>query len=124
MSVLLPPEDGAIMDDAARTVTFPDGRVVPYTDQQVAIVEHVIAIEGESATRDALSSGAPTAIEALKAIKVSLRVNLLDLTNPTINANPAAVIKMMARAMRDITTEVIRLEKIVNKQLADSGLGE
>lgn len=124
MSVLLPPEDGAIMDDIARTVTFPDGRVVPYTDQQVAIMEHVIAIEDENATRDALSSGAPTAIKALKAIKVSLRVSLLDLTNPTINANPAAVIKTMARAMRDITTEVIRLERIVNKQLADSGLGE
>lgn len=118
MSVLLPPEDGAIMDDAARTVTFPDGRVVPYTDQQVAIMKRVIAIEGESAARDALSGGAPAAIEALKATKVSL----LDLTNLTIN--PAAAIKMMARAMRDITTEVIRLERIVSGQLADSDLGE
>jgi len=120
MSVLLPPEDGAIMDDAARTVTLPDGRVVPYTDQQVAIMKRVIVIEDETTTRDALSGGAPAAIEALKATKVSL----LNLTDPTINANPAAAIKMMARAMRDVATEVIRLEKIVNKQLADSDLGE
>jgi hypothetical protein len=120
MSVLLPPEDGAIMDDAARTVALPDGRVVPYTDQQVAIMKRVIVIEDETTTRDALSGGAPAAIEALKATKVSL----LNLTDPTINANPAAAIKMMARAMRDVATEVIRLEKIVNKQLADSDLGE
>ena len=124
MSLLPPPEDGAIMDDTTNTVTFADGTSRPYTEDEVKIKNTILGLIQQDDNGQTLKTPIPTAIQTLKQAKIDLRIGVRQVDNAVINGKPAPYIQDLAKTMLVILTELIRLEKLVGEELETSDLGE
>ena len=124
MSLLPPPEDGAIMDDTTNTVTFADGTSRPYTEDEVKIKNTILGLIQQDDNGQTLKTPIPTAIQTLKQAKRDLRIGVRQVDNAVINGKPAPYIQDLAKTMLVILTELIRLEKLVGEELETPDLGE
>lgn len=124
MSLLPPPEDGAIMDDTTNTVTFADGTSRPYTEDEVKIKNTILGLSQQDDNGQTLKTPIPTAIQTLKQAKKDLRIGVRQVNNAVINGKPAPYIQDLAKTMLVILTELIRLEKLVGEELETTDLGE
>ena len=124
MSLLPPPEDGAIMDDTTNTVTFADGTSRPYTEDEVKIKNTILGLIQQDDNGQTLTTPIPTAIQTLKQAKRDLRIGVRQVDNAVINGKPAPYIQDLAKTMLVILTELIRLEKLVGEELETPDLGE
>ena len=124
MSLLPPPEDGAIMDDTTNTVTFADGTSRPYTEDEVKIKNTILGLIQQDDNGQTLKTPIPTAIQTLKQAKIDLRIGVRQVDNAVINGKPAPYIQDLAKTMLVILTELIRLEKLVGEELETPDLGE
>ena len=124
MSLLPPPEDGAIMDDTTNTVTFADGTSRPYTEDEVKIKNTILGLIQQDDNGQTLKTPIPTAIQTLKQAKIDLRIGVRQVDNAVINGKPAPYIQNLAKTMLVILTELIRLEKLVGEELETPDLGE
>ena len=124
MSLLPPPEDGAIMDDTTNTVTFADGTSRPYTEDEVKIKNTILGLIQQDDNGQTLKTPIPTAIQTLKQAKRDLRIGVRQVDNAVINGKPAPYIQDLAKTMLVILTELIRLEKLVGEELETTDLGE
>ena len=123
MSLLPPPEDGAIMDDATNTVTFVDGTSRPYTEDEIKIKNTILGLIQQDDNGQTLKTPIPTAIQTLKQAKIDLRIGVRQVDNAVINGKPAPYIQDLAKTMLVILTELIRLEKLVGEELKTTDLG-
>ena len=89
MSLLPPPEDGAIMDDTTNTVTFADGTSRPYTEDEVKIKNTILGLIQQDDNGQTLTTPIPTAIQTLKQAKRDLRIGVRQVDNAVINGKPA-----------------------------------
>ena len=124
MSLLPPPEDGAIMDDTTNTVTFADGTSRPYTEDEVKIKNTILGLIQQDDNGQTIKTPIPTAIQTLKQAKRDLRIGVRQVDNAVINGKPAPYIQDLAKTMLVILTELIRLEKLVGEELETTDLGE
>jgi Na+/alanine symporter len=62
-------------------------------------------------------------IDALITSRATLKATVLDPTNATINSNPAAVIKAVAKAVRDDEQTLLRLCRVIARQLDSTDTG-
>ena len=124
MSLLPPPEDGAIMDDATNTVTFVDGTSRPYTEDEIKIKNTILGLIQQDDNGQTLKTPIPTAIQTLKQAKIDLRRGVRQVDNAVINGKPAPYIQDLAKTMLVILTELIRLEKLVGEELKTTDLDE
>lgn len=122
MSLLPPPEDGAIMDDATNTVTFVDGTSRPYTEDEIKIKNTILGLIQQDDNGQTLITPIPTAIQTLKQAKIDLRIGVRQVDNAVINGKPAPYIQDLAKTMLVILTELIRLEKLVGEELKTTDL--
>ena len=93
-----------------------------YTPEENAALDAIIAAAA-ARTNEATLTDQVRAIDALIAPRATLKSTVLDPTNATINAGPAPFVKAVAKAVRDDEQTLIRLCRLVARQLdsADAG---
>ena len=82
-----------------------------------------IAAATAAANETTITDQLRAVIDALIASRATIKSTALDPTNATINSNPAAVIKALAKAVRDDEQTLIRVCRLLARQLdsADAG---
>jgi hypothetical protein len=116
-------------DDATRIATVtplnPPGPATtrPYTADEIAAATATAAAATAGANEAAMLEQVRATIDALIASRATLKSTVLDPTNATINSSPAAYIKAVAKAVRDDEQTLIRLCRLMARQLdsADTG---
>jgi hypothetical protein len=115
-------------DDATRTYRRWDTAGVlveqrAYTAAENADADARAAQSTAAANETTITDQLRAAIDALIASRATIKSTALDPTNATINSNPAAVIKALAKAVRDDEQTLIRVCRLLSRQLdsADAG---
>ena len=115
-----------LWDDAART--YSDFRTTPTTTRPYTLEENARADAEAAAIAAATNEATITdqvraAIDALLASRATIKTGITDVTNATINAGPAPYIKALAKAVRDDEQTLIRVCRLLARQLdsADAG---
>ena len=115
-------------DDTARTYRRWDasGALVEqraYTTAENADADARAAQSTAAANEATITDQVRAAIDALIASRATIKSTVLDPTNATINAGPAPYIKALAKAVRDDEQTLIRVCRLLSRQLdsADAG---
>lgn len=111
-----------LWDDAARLYTSWDAAGVQtlqraYTAAESAALDAAVAAATARTNEATLVEQLRATIDALIASRATIKSSVLDPTNATINSNPAAVIKAVAKAVRDDEQTLIRLCRLLARQL-------
>lgn len=115
-------------DDATRTYRRWDaaGALVEtraYNATETADAAARLAQATAAANEATLTDQLRLTIDALIASRATIKATALDPTNATINSNPAAVIKAVAKAVRDDEQTLIRLCRLLARQLDTTDTG-
>ena len=94
-----------------------------YTPEENAALDAIITAAAARTNEATLTDQVRATIDALIASRATLKSTVLDPTNATINAGPAPFVKAVAKAVRDDEQTLIRLCRLVARQLdsADAG---
>jgi hypothetical protein len=95
----------------------------PFTVDENAAADAFLATSAQVANAASLTDGLRATIDALIASRATLKASILDPTNATINAGPAPYIKAVAKAVRDDEQTLIRLCRLLGRQLDTTDTG-